>query len=137
MKNYTTKPTGTGWKPGKVAGSYFRHHHFFGPLVAENGIIRSLRYKFSVPSTGDWLTAALAALPAKRVEFSARAGGVNFEGVIELPLGVDDSSIIWHRDGAFTGWFRSGAVTAEKPTHAVKSCGVNPDGMSMLSYGPA
>ena len=107
---------GSRWKPGKKAGTWFRHVAILGPCVAEAGNITCLKHGVTVPHSKAWAVEALRALPSELLRVSGECQGRSIQGIIRLPLAAR-RRVMWHKDGACTGTFScSPAATGETET---------------------
>ena len=95
---------GNKWKPGKTAGTWFRHIAILGPCVAENGHVTAIRHRVTVPFGDKWSLAAMAKLPAETVRVVGTVAGRSVDGILRLPLAAR-RRVVWHKDGALTGDF--------------------------------
>jgi hypothetical protein len=116
-----TNQLGKAWKKSPKGG-YFRHVGIIGPCTAtETGEITVLRGGKKYQSSATWIADALAALPARRVAFTAMARSCQITGVIDLPIGVTTA---WHeKDAALTGCFTITGTTTSPVTHKLVHTG--------------
>ena len=109
---------GSRWRPGKKAGTWFRHIAILGPCVAEAGNITSLKHGVTVPFSKTWAVEALRALPAELVRVSGQCQGRSIQGIIRLPIAAR-RRVMWHKDGACTGAFTCSPTSAAEETLAI------------------
>lgn len=90
------KKPGNKWKPGKEAGTWFRHVAVIGPCVAKNGNVTALKQRITVPFEEGWAMKVAEQMPLEKVRVVATINNKNSVGIAMIPLAAIRNVVMKH-----------------------------------------